>query len=83
MNNLIACGWGILWGFLLHDPVCNFADKIHDCIWKPEMKSCENCKWFNKILYWGFCRKLKNELCNWIVSEDDFCDEWEEMQKYD
>ncbi len=72
---------GVLVGTLIHDPICNFMNRLHDFFWKDEIRSCENCKWSYNCKSFLTCGKISDSDYRLIVPKDALCDKWEEVQK--
>lgn len=75
---LIGCGFGMPVGVVIY----NTMNKLHDQNWEGKMTICKNCKWFIGDEN-GNCGECHNTNRAWIrlVSQDNFCIDWEESQK--
>lgn len=71
---------GVLIGYVTHDPISNFMNRLHDLYWKDKIKSCTNCKWSYEYKGFLICGKRSDNVYRFIVPRGDLCEKWEKAE---
>lgn len=72
---------GVIIGYAIHDPVCNFMYHLHYLYWKDKIRSCTNCKWSCEYKSFLICKKRSDDFHKLIIPKGGLCEKWEKVKK--